>query len=253
MFDKHFEAFLADSEEARDLHFRLRYQVYCTETGWEDPSRFPDGRETDEYDEASAAFLVRRKKKLDWMATMRLVVGSIDELPVSRHAPIEIDRMPETARRRIAEFSRLCLLGKYRRQTGRTTDEGVLKPGRFTDEAVPITRDLDDSFLQSASRLSESWIMLGMIRAAYAYSRVNAIDYWIFLIADGLARIIRRSGFDIEPIGEAVEHRGLRRPYLFDVVHGADHMSERAPHADEMFWRRPAYYFFSDFRQHAIA
>jgi N-acyl amino acid synthase of PEP-CTERM/exosortase system len=242
MFDQHFEVFLADTPEARDLHFRLRYEVYCTETGWEDPSLFPDQMESDEYDDAAVAFLVRRRKKLDWMATMRLVVGSIDELPVSGHARIETERMPPAARARIGEFSRLCLLGKYRRQ-----------PGRSTDEAVPIARDMDDSFLQSANRMSESWIMLGLIRAAYAYSRVNAIDYWIFLVADGLARIIRRSGFDIEPIGPAVEHRGLRRPYLFDVVHGAENMNARAPHAHAMFHRRPAYDYFSGFRQHAIA
>src|SRR5215472_11899079 len=195
MFDNHFEAFLADTPEARDLHFQLRYGVYCTENRWEDPERFPDGRESDEYDDSSVAFLVRRKKKLDWVATMRLVIGSIDELPVSHHAPIDLDRMPAAARARIGEFSRLCLIGKYRRQS------------RPSDEGVPIMRgdQLDDSFLQSASRLSESWILLGMIRAAYAYSRANALDWWIFLIADGLARIIRRSGFDINPIGEAID------------------------------------------------
>jgi N-acyl amino acid synthase of PEP-CTERM/exosortase system len=241
MFDKHFEAFLADTPEARDLHFWLRYQVYCTETKWEDASRFPDQRETDEYDDSSIAFLVRRKKKLDWTATMRLVVGSIDEIPVSRHAPVDLDRMPSAARERIGEFSRLCLIGKYRRST------------RSSDEAVPIVRDLDDSFLQSASRLSESWILLGLIRAAYAYSRIRGIDYWIFLIADSLARIIRRSGFDIDPIGEAVEHRGLRRPYLFSVVHGAEHMSARSPQAYAMFHRQPAYHFFSDLCRDAIA
>jgi len=50
VFDRHFEAFLADTEPARQTHYRLRYQVYCRDTGWEDAARFPDQMERDEHD-----------------------------------------------------------------------------------------------------------------------------------------------------------------------------------------------------------
>jgi N-acyl amino acid synthase of PEP-CTERM/exosortase system len=237
VFDRHFEAFLADSPAGRDLHFRLRYDVYCRETGWEDPLRFPDLKERDEHDESAVAFLVRRKKTFDWVATMRLVLGRIEQLPISRHVPLQLDRLPSASRGRIGEFSRLCLVGKYRRQARSASEE----PGP--------TLELDDSFLQSSYRLSESWIMLGLIRAAHAYSRMQGIDYWIFLVAESLARIIHRSGLDIEPVGPPVEHRGLRRPYLLDLVKGVAAMPVRAPRVHEMFFERPAYRAFSELQE----
>ncbi len=37
-----FEAVLADSDESRCINYRLRYHVFCKETGLEDPANFPD-------------------------------------------------------------------------------------------------------------------------------------------------------------------------------------------------------------------
>ena len=48
MFDERYEVFLADNETARQIHHKVRYQVYCLEEGFEDQNDFDDNQERDE-------------------------------------------------------------------------------------------------------------------------------------------------------------------------------------------------------------
>ena len=76
-----FESVLCDTEEARSVHYQLRYQVYCRETGFEDPNEFRDGMEKDRHDHHSAHFVVRDPLNHQWMAAMRLVMAGQGRLP----------------------------------------------------------------------------------------------------------------------------------------------------------------------------
>ena len=230
MFDSHFEAFIADVPEARETHYRLRYQVYCVDTSWEDKDRFPDQMERDEFDERSTAFLVRRNRSKGWIATMRLIRAPLAVLPVFSHSRIESHVVPEEAWGNVAEFSRLCVVTKYRKTRG---------------HARPIVHP-EDSFLRANYRSSESWIFMGLARAAWDWSRQNGVRYWVFFVSEALGRIIHQSGFDLEPLGAVVDYRGPRRPYLVDLCHAADHQEARAPKVHAMFGRRPAFRRFSD-------
>ena len=58
MIIPHLETILCDTEEARDLHYRIRHQVFCEETGFESAHDFPDDRETDRYDDSAVHFVV---------------------------------------------------------------------------------------------------------------------------------------------------------------------------------------------------
>ena len=230
MFDNHFEAFLADTLEARETHYRLRYQVYCVDTSWEDRSAFPDQMERDEFDERSTAFLVRRNRSRGWIATVRLIRAPLAVLPVFGHSRIESHVVPEAAWGNVAEISRLCVVTKYRMTPGR--------PGKIVHP--------EDSFLKANYRSSESWIFMGLVRAAWEWSRQNGVRYWVFFVAEALGRVIHQSGFDLEPLGAVADFRGPRRPYLVDLCHGADHLAERAPAVKAMFGRRPAFRRFSE-------
>ncbi|MEO8586067.1 MAG: PEP-CTERM/exosortase system-associated acyltransferase [Acidobacteriota bacterium] len=239
MFDRHFEAFLADNEPGRQTHYRLRYQVYCRDTGWEDDSRFPDQMERDENDAFSVPFLVRRRRSKGWIATMRLIRKPLEELPISCFTRLQPGRLPSSARDRTIEFSRLCVVKKYRRPPQHRIS------GEMAEQQQPPA-DFDDSFLASGYRNSESWIFMGLVRAGWQWSVQNDVAYWLFFIADALARIIRRSGFAIEPVGNEVEHRGLRRPYLFEIHPGKFPVDGSVPEIHEMFMVSPAYRAFSD-------
>ena len=60
-FDSNFEVFLADTLEGKQIHYNLRYQVYCDEMGFEDKDSFPDKMESDEWDDNSVHFIVRHR------------------------------------------------------------------------------------------------------------------------------------------------------------------------------------------------
>ena len=39
-----FQTVLCDTDESCSIHYQIRYQVYCRETGFEDPEEFADGK-----------------------------------------------------------------------------------------------------------------------------------------------------------------------------------------------------------------
>jgi N-acyl amino acid synthase of PEP-CTERM/exosortase system len=57
-FDTYFRAVSADTRELIDKAFALRYQVYCLERQFEDPSQQSAGLESDEFDRHSVHSLV---------------------------------------------------------------------------------------------------------------------------------------------------------------------------------------------------
>src|SRR3569623_78315 len=113
MNKEHFEVVLADDECSRRIHYQLRYQVFCLDTGYEDPDAFPDGEEKDEWDQNAVQFLVRERETQQWVAALRLVVLQDKTLPIVTRAHITPD--VAVASGETLEFSRLCMVGHYRR------------------------------------------------------------------------------------------------------------------------------------------
>jgi N-acyl amino acid synthase of PEP-CTERM/exosortase system len=225
MFDDFFEAVLADNEESRDAHHRLRYEVYCRETGFENASEFPDGRERDEFDSSAAAFLVRSRVSNDWIATMRLVVGQVEQLPISQF----LDPEERNATVPAGEISRFCVSSRYRRRTS---------------QEVRIARTSSSPVPGSVGSLLESrdpWILIGLLRAVRQYTDERSILRCLFLAAESMASAVRAAGFSISEAGPEVEHRGRRRAYRFHWNAAEAGLERRSPVVARMFGRRPAY------------
>ena len=238
MFDTHFETFLADTAEARKIHYQLRYRVYCLETGYEDASAFPDRLEKDEFDSHSVHFIVRHRMSGQWMAAMRMVLGDKAELPIAEHC--ELDRFAlRSVRGSVAEVSRLCVVNEFRRrrQERHTPYEIPWRPRErpFPSPAVDINE-----------RRREPEIMLGLARAARAYSLAHGIDNLWFLAAGSLVRVVRGLGLPLVPVGPECHFRGKRRPYTFET---AKLMPTAGTRAYDMFMRAPAFRCFSEWEE----
>ncbi len=67
----------------------LRYEVYCLEKGWIEPSSCDGGLETDEYDELAVHFLVLDDETETALGTSRLLLGSCQPLPAERFLDLE--------------------------------------------------------------------------------------------------------------------------------------------------------------------
>jgi N-acyl-L-homoserine lactone synthetase len=188
MFDDRYEVLLADTASSRDINYRLRYQVFCEEKGFEDSQRFKNRKEKDRYDDHAVHFLVRDKKSGRWIAAARLVIGPADYLPVNRVAEIDLSDLPPGTL--IAEFSRLLILEEYRQPNG----------GGDTEPEV----------------------LLGLIRAAKEYCRRIHIDHWVFLCRRSICRILNSLGIAMDQIGPACMYRGVRFPYRMDLATAFD-------------------------------
>jgi len=203
MFDDYFEVFLADTEEGKEKHFNLRYQVYCEEMGFEDKDAFPSEMEKDEWDNQSAHFIVRLKHTKQWVGAMRLVHKTEKPLPIQVHC--DIDGTDDNTQS-LAEVSRLCLLKQIRKNP----HQSFAIPNDDIQETDKV------KLFFSHSRINRS-IIWGLLRAATIYSKQNNIKNWYFLTSKALARVISKSGFIMNRVGEACYHRGERFPFMMRI------------------------------------
>jgi N-acyl-L-homoserine lactone synthetase len=99
------------SSAEKEIAFKLRYDVYCSEKGWLDASLYPDKLEKDDEDERSVIYVAFDKDNQP-VGTTRLIVNETgNPLPISKHPlingniptqrSVEISRfaIPESARK----------------------------------------------------------------------------------------------------------------------------------------------------------
>jgi len=206
MFDKYFEVFLADTPESKEIHYSIRYKVYCEEMGFENKDDFPLEQEFDEYDSHSAHFIVRQKQSGQWIATMRLIFKNDQLLPIEQHGildkPIDKNDWGKTV-----EVSRLCVIKEIRRVLDGNPLYGLTDENKETDKVKQLNNH------HGINRR----IIWGMLSAGSEYCYVNNILNWYSMTPTPLAKILQKGGFNMSRIGKPVYHRGERYPYKNDV------------------------------------
>jgi N-acyl amino acid synthase of PEP-CTERM/exosortase system len=230
MFDNHFQAILADTDHARRIHYQIRYQVYCLETGFEDRNRFPDGQEKDEWDDRAVHFLVRAKATGDWAGAVRVVLPNPRGLPVEQTCQLDPGAHPNVLNAPLGEISRLCVLDSYRRRVPR----------------LAKLCGIDHLYQDPAYRQPGTVILLGLLRAAAFYSHRRGIDSCYLLTTPGLARMLNRWNIELRAVGAKTEHRGERYPFLADLRKGRERVKACSSALAEMLSREPAYQRFSE-------
>ena len=208
MFDERYEVFLADNETARQIHHKVRYQVYCLEEGFEDRNDFDDNQEQDEWDTRSAHFTVRSKQSGEWVAAMRIILPGREPLPIEDMCHIQHAEIPPN--NSIAEISRLCIVDKCRRKNpsdSSSQEQAITYPHIVNHTQSPVANE----------RVQKSEIILGLLRAAVDYSYENGISNWYFLTRPALARIINRLCIQLNKVGSPCDHRGIRYPFAANL------------------------------------
>ena len=226
MFDKYFEVFLADTAEAKKIHYQIRYQVYCEEMGFEDKSTFLKNEEWDKWDHCSTHFIVRHKYTGQWVGAMRLVSPKNNQLPLNEHIALK-DRQDNTIHINSSnvELSRLCLIKEIRRRSTDTTPPLGLNKFQAKTQEEQSSEIAEAIYKDRRINLSIIW---GLFRAAADYSAQNNINRWFFLTNKALARVIGREGFLLHPAGEGCEHAGKRYPFTMEL----DEIFAREPQSD---------------------
>ena len=199
-----FDAPIANTVDLIDTAFRLRYRVYCVENPFEDPSRNPDGRETDEHDGHSTHGLLIYRPTNTPAGTVRLVLPIHDDLDRSFALqrvcsdPLLRDRARFPVER-TAEISRFCISKEFRRRRG---DASLVSPQIDDDVQMP---EYDE-------RRILPHLSLGLIEALVRMSVDNGITHWCAVMEPTLLRLLTRLGIHFEPIGPLIEYHGRRQP-----------------------------------------
>lgn len=205
-FLQNFEIVSADTPALIDEAHKLRYQVYCEEKGFEDPARYPDGREYDEYDARSVHSLIRHRDSGIYVGVVRLVLPERGNphalLPMEQHCHLNLAKthplLAALPRDAVGEISRFSVSKMFRR---RIAEEGLIYGVSGNDGVHPC---FDRRLLPH--------ITLGLIAAFIRMCAQHNVHYCYAVMEPTLLRFLSRFGIQFSTLGEAVDYRGLRVP-----------------------------------------
>jgi N-acyl-L-homoserine lactone synthetase len=173
---------VADTPELISEVFRLRYQVYCVENGYEPGC---NGMESDEFDSDARHVLLIHRASGEPVGTVRIVPSSptlgVRGLPMSAVCPPSV--MRNLPPRTTGEISRFAL-SKQRRMSCR----------------------------------AGSMVRLGLMQGIVRLSGELGLTDWCAIMEPVLLRLLRLNAIHFAPLGPLVEHHGLRQPSYGNIA-----------------------------------
>ena len=206
-YHEFFAITIANTDELREEVFRLRYDVYCRELGWENPSNYPDELERDAYDPVSQHCLLLHKRSGLYAGTVRMVLTHDTDvkppLPLIDHCgdrlfdgPLHPNKLPIGS---YGEISRLALRSEFRR--------------RASEHANPEGHGENLFEWTQTERRRFPHIALGLYLGASAVGLADGASGVYAMMEPRLARHLRFAGIRFEQVGDPIEFRGKRAPY----------------------------------------
>ncbi|MBW2103781.1 MAG: PEP-CTERM/exosortase system-associated acyltransferase, partial [Deltaproteobacteria bacterium] len=195
-----------DSPEMKERIYRLRYEIFAREFGFENPEELPDGLEKDVY-EPYAIHYAAMDETDEIVGTVRLIRHSENGFPIEHATKIEIPgKKPDMDK--VAEVSRLAVHKTYRRrkldgfyglESYLTVSEGGIRP-----DYGPMPPALQ--------KRKTPVIIKGLYKMVYQESKKMGLTHLLMIVEQKLYNSLKKFGFYIRQIGEAVEYHGVRIP-----------------------------------------
>jgi len=218
-----------DNAHILESIYRLRYQVYVNEWGFENPQDHPEGLERDPYDQHSLHFYAYTDTVDNIIGTARLILDSNSTLPIEQH--FDIHELPEgVPRNKIAEISRLAISKDFRR---RAIDSVIFSRGEsYVDELAQHQATIKQ--VERERRKCEHELIRGIYLLIYRESIKRGLTHWYAVMARGLHVILGRWGIQFKQVGPAREYHGLRAPYLLCIRDLERYLAKRNPELLEL-------------------
>ncbi len=235
-FNKYFEIVPAFCENLKNEVYKLRYQVYCIETGFENPESHEGGVELDEYDDLSVHYLIRHRQSDVFAATTRLILPNGNnpekQFPIEQHTQIDnFEAIKPVPRINLAEVSRFCVSKEFKR---RKKEYGTLT-GIGPDSENPFSDD---------ERRTFPHITLALIACLIKMSNENNVSYWYAVMEPALLRFLSTLGIHFNNIGPLTDYHGKRQPCIIKVDDLLDGVLAKNPDVWDMltnagrFWTK---------------
>lgn len=229
MIDRHFVYKTVDGKYSDEpilkSIYRLRYQVYVNEWGFEKPEdHHPDGLEMDEYDGHSRHIYACSRNSDEVIGTARIIFGSEQLFPIECH--FDVSSFPVDARRsQAAEISRLAISKDFRR---RAIDRTIF--GEDDSAPAKLVKDpLEVQLIERERRKCEHELILGIYLLIYRESVKLGLTHWYAVMARGLYVILGRWGIPFVQIGPNQEYHGLRAPYALSIRDLEENLVKKNP------------------------
>ncbi len=208
-----------DDHKRLEQVYRLRYQVYVKECGYENPDDHPGGIERDKYDLRSVHFGIFDPETDQVFGTVRLILPEGEApYPVEEFMEIDPSLIPDVPRARTAEVSRLAISKDYRR--------------RLIDRILTSENEVeipDDNVGNSRRKNFEMQLVNGLFQCLVIESCQRDIRYWYVAMAKELFCLLRRWGVNWKPIGPELDYHGLRSPYGVMVAESLELARKKYP------------------------
>lgn len=225
-FATYFSVSLADSPALLHDVQRVRFNVYCDEFGYEDPGRFPDHLERDEYDGQSIHALIRHTPSAQPAGCVRMVPTLGDDpqipLPFEKYCGDSLDRgfigALGAERSTMCEISRLAVDGAFRRRGPHERES------RFGQ-----VHNIDFS---PEERRTLPLIAVSAYLAATAITARTGHTNVFAMMEPFLPRLMSRSGINFSRAGADIEYHGTRAPYFITTDAALGTMNE---HLGELY------------------
>ena len=219
-----------ESEDLRRAIYRLRYQIYVEEFGFERPEDHPHGLEMDQYDPYSV-YVAALDRADEVIGTARLVLHSEHGFPIE-HAGCNLQYPGEKPPpKSTAEVSRLAIAPAYRRRAedGQYGVESYIKvaEGGVLPDSGPMPAPYD--------RRQRPAIVLGLVGVLWHASLTLGLTHWYIIAEQKLWHAMHRFGLLFHQIGEPVDYHGIRIPYMASLAESESYLRHTNPSLYEMF------------------
>jgi N-acyl amino acid synthase of PEP-CTERM/exosortase system len=212
----------AESEDLRNETYRLRYNIYVEEFGFEKPEDHPGGLETDDYEDASIHFAALYHDKV--IGTIRLILDSEKGFPIEHAVQTTfVGQKPPSSK--IGEVSRLAVSREFRRrrEDGQYGIESYLKKsqgGNLPD---------NNSLIPAQSQRRHPFIVLGLFLLVYQECKRRDISHVYMITEKKVYHSLDAYGILFYQIGNPVYYHGLRVPYLGIIPHIEQRLAGEKP------------------------
>ena len=221
VFNQYFEMVSATSDELKNEVYKLRYQVYCIETGFLNSEHYPDGLEFDEFDQQSIHYLIRHRKSGEYAAATRLILPDANNpeklFPVELYCKIDnATMMRPINREHHGEVSRFCVSKAFKKRKKEAhTLAGI-------DEEWPDYFTLDE-------RRTFPHIAIALIACMIKACHENDINYVYAAMEQALLRFLSVPGINFIKIGPMTDYHGERWPAAIKITDLLDNVAEKKP------------------------
>lgn len=208
-FHNHFRVVVADTEALREEVYKIRFEVYCQELGFEPVENFPDGMERDDYDARSIHCLLQHKASNVYAGCIRFVMSDPDQpsalFPVEKvcKGQLDLDAI-KSDRTQFVEVSRLAVKAEFRKRLQDTPEENAA----LSLEDAQCLHAIQD-------QCKMPLVALGLYMTLTSVVEALGLRF-VTLMEARLSRHLKKCGLPSTKIGDFVEHSGKRAPYLMD-------------------------------------